>query len=170
MSEERDPHLHPGAKLSDTPCPRCGCYITRLFECHCGEVHSDYCDNCGRFTSIAPTESVRLSDFDDTCTHGHAAHVHSPEERQARIARGHARGREYVELFQWRAKHLGANESLFAILVKLGDPLGADALLPELPRELENVWSRFGHLDQDERTAYVRAWLWTRETESHRTE
>ncbi len=169
MSDERDPHLHPGVKLSDVPCPRCGCYLTSLFECNCGEVHSDYCANCGRFTSLPATDGVRMSDFDEKCEHGHAAHVHSSEEKQARVDRGMARAREYVELFRWRvAQHVSAKETgdLFAILMKLGDPLGGDALLPELPRELEAVWSRFGQLDQLERAAYARAWLWAREAEA----
>jgi hypothetical protein len=168
MSElDNDPHLNPPARLSDTACPKCGCYMTRHFECGCGEIHSDYCDNCGRFTSLALTESTQMSDFDEKCTHGAVAHNHAPAEKQARVDRGMARAREYVELFRWRAERVTGNENgdLFAILMTLGDPLGGDPHVAEMPDEMGAVWSRFGQLDRLERTAYVRAWLWARENE-----
>lgn len=38
--------------IADKPCTCCGCYEAFVFECNCGEVHSDVCYNCGRFVDI----------------------------------------------------------------------------------------------------------------------
>jgi len=72
--------------ISDTPCPRCGCFIVKKFECGCGAVHSDYCNNCGRWTTLLPTEYAALGDIDARCEAGRVPHEHSSEEKTARIA------------------------------------------------------------------------------------
>lgn len=77
-------HREPATVVGETPCPRCGCYLTRHFECGCGEVHDDYCVNCGRWVSLAPTEHVELS-IDAACTAGRVPHVHSAAEKRASI-------------------------------------------------------------------------------------
>lgn len=164
MTDERDPHLDPVAVVSAAPCPRCGCHITHHFECFCGEVHSDYCDNCGRFTSLGPTEYTKLGDFDERCTHGTAPHAHDAQERCARVDRAMAWYKRYIELFRWRtALSQLRGDELISLLMRMSDPLGGDPALPQLPRELENVWTHFGALPRDEREAIARAWVGARE-------
>lgn len=72
--------------IGATPCPRCGCHLVSLFECNCGEVHGDYCVNCGRSTSLSPSEHVNLSPVDVRCDAGPVIHEHSEEEKGKRIA------------------------------------------------------------------------------------
>lgn len=73
-------------RLADAACPRCACHIVREFRCNCGEVHSDYCENCGRFTACG-TEFTELGVTDEICAHGHAMHEHTHAEKKSRIAR-----------------------------------------------------------------------------------
>lgn len=72
-------------RLAGEECPRCGCWCVRNFECGCGEVHSDYCVNCGRFTSLARDEHVKLSEVDVRCARGRELHDHDEGEKLARI-------------------------------------------------------------------------------------
>jgi hypothetical protein len=73
-------------RLSKTPCPRCGCLAVRLFECDCGEAHSDYCVNCGRFTSLSPTSHIDLADgLYARCEQGAVPHDHPAAEQEARL-------------------------------------------------------------------------------------
>jgi hypothetical protein len=76
------PHAEPKAILRDTPCPRCGCHAARHFECFCGGMHRDYCDNCGRWTSLPPTEHTKPSRFDPRCSAGAVAHEHTDAEKK----------------------------------------------------------------------------------------
>jgi hypothetical protein len=69
-------HQEPELRLVDGPCPRCGCHMVRLFDCDCGEVHSDYCVNCGRFTSLGATEHTEMSEYDAPCVKGLVMHDH----------------------------------------------------------------------------------------------
>ncbi len=81
MTNHQDPEL----RLVDGPCPRCGCHMVRLFDCDCGEVHSDYCVNCGRFTSLGATEHTEMSEYDAPCVKGMMMHDHPSSEQVARI-------------------------------------------------------------------------------------
>jgi hypothetical protein len=83
-------------RVSDEACPRCGCHLVRAFACNCGAVHSDYCVNCGRFTSLCRMDYVELSELDVPCVEGAVPHVHAPEERAARL-------RAYMESVRSRA-------------------------------------------------------------------
>ncbi len=74
-------------RLNDRPCPRCECWVVRTFNCYCREVHSDYCDNCGRWTSLTPEEHATLSRFDATCWKGDILHEHDPKERTEAVRR-----------------------------------------------------------------------------------
>lgn len=38
--------------IADKPCTACGCFEAFVFECNCGQVHSDICFNCGRFVDM----------------------------------------------------------------------------------------------------------------------
>lgn len=71
--------------LHDSSCPRCGCHQRRHFECGCGAVHDDYCDNCNRWSSLPANEHVELSELDAPCSAGKADHVHTEAEKSARI-------------------------------------------------------------------------------------
>jgi hypothetical protein len=71
--------------IAESPCPRCGCYLARHFACNCDAVHSDYCVNCGRFTSLGPKEYVDLYAYDALCEHGAAMHQHPYEEKEKRM-------------------------------------------------------------------------------------
>jgi hypothetical protein len=64
------------AKVNDKACPRCGCFMVKHFDCNCGEVHGDYCLNCGRWASLKPNEHVKLSEFDTRCEKGAVEHTH----------------------------------------------------------------------------------------------
>lgn len=83
--------------IAAVPCPRCGCYLTRHFACNCGEVHSDYCVNCGRFTSLSPSKSIKLSPNDARCEAGPTMHAHPFEEKAQRMAAVHELIRQEVE-------------------------------------------------------------------------
>lgn len=75
------------AVLNDVACPRCGCWLKKNFECGCGAVHSDYCVNCGRFTTLPPYQTLELCEgFGQArCEKGPVMHNHPPEERAERI-------------------------------------------------------------------------------------
>ena len=73
-------------KLYEDPCPRCACHVVYEFQCNCGEVHGDVCQNCGRFRS-AGKRSTELGITDEICTHGYVMHDHLPAEKTARIDR-----------------------------------------------------------------------------------
>lgn len=73
------------SRLNDKPCPRCGCYLIRSFVCGCGDVHEDYCCNCGRWTILPVTEHATLGHVDIRCDAGPVAHVHSEEEKSQRV-------------------------------------------------------------------------------------
>jgi len=66
-------------RINDEPCPRCGCFVVRHFECNCGQVHADTCINCGRYTfpALARDEYTTLSEFDVACTAGPVMHEHT---------------------------------------------------------------------------------------------
>ena len=66
------------AQINTVACPRCGCWLKKEFDCNCGQVHDDYCGNCGRWVSLPPTEHVELSNFNDPCTAGPVMHEHRP--------------------------------------------------------------------------------------------
>lgn len=66
--------------VRDAPCAGCGCYAAKHFECNCGEVHSDYCVNCGRFVD-ADSPPV-LSVHDRRCKHGAVVHDHPWSEKE----------------------------------------------------------------------------------------
>jgi len=68
--------------LNTVDCPRCGCWLKTLFEGGCGQVHSDYCVNCGRFTSLPRAEHTEKCLGDRQCTFGPVMHVH---DRAAKI-------------------------------------------------------------------------------------
>ena len=69
------------AFLATSACPRCGCFQLRHFECRCGEIHSDYCDNCGRFSSLKSDEYIELSPINVRCENGPIVHVHDRVKR-----------------------------------------------------------------------------------------
>jgi len=79
--------------VSGTPCPRCGCHLVKNFKCGCGEVHSDYCVNCGRFTTLGPTEAIELGPYDARCGSGLIAHEHSDEEKAERLEKAFKKAR-----------------------------------------------------------------------------
>ena len=66
--------------VRDTPCAKCGCYAAKHFECNCGEVHGDYCVNCGRFVN-AHSPPV-LGVHDRRCKHGAVPHDHPWSEKE----------------------------------------------------------------------------------------
>lgn len=69
-------------------CPRCGCHVRKHFECNCGEVHDDYCLNCGRWCSLGVAEHVELDQLlDAPCERGAVMHEHPSEEKTTRIDR-----------------------------------------------------------------------------------
>ena len=74
-----------GPSVSATPCPRCGCHVVKHFECGCGEVHKDHCANCGRWTSLAPNEHVKLAPSDERCALGATPHDHHPEDTAGHV-------------------------------------------------------------------------------------
>jgi hypothetical protein len=63
------------------------------FACNCGAVHSDCCDNCGRFTSLARDEHIEMCESDAPCDKGQVEHIHTDEERSKRIDAFFARAR-----------------------------------------------------------------------------
>lgn len=65
-------------EIDDVDCPRCGCYLKRKFVCNCGSVHSDVCDNCGRFTTLGRTEHIEMCLIDQPCNAGPVLHDHTP--------------------------------------------------------------------------------------------
>jgi len=73
-------------RLGSEPCPRCGCWLVNQFTCNCGEVHSDHCVNCGRWTfpHLARDEYTELDETDVACTAGTVLHEHDPAEKAAR--------------------------------------------------------------------------------------
>jgi hypothetical protein len=57
-------------KVATEPCVACGCHLVSTFECNCGAVHGDYCENCGGFLGLDMWWSGR-------CTAGAVEHVHT---------------------------------------------------------------------------------------------
>jgi hypothetical protein len=80
------------ATVRPDPCQRCGCHVTWFFQCNCGEVHGDVCDNCGlkRGTDV-PAKLLKLGETDAVCAYGPVMHRHPSEERVARIDAWHRR-------------------------------------------------------------------------------
>lgn len=75
-------------EINTVDCPRCGCFLKKKFLCNCGQVHSDYCGNCGRFTSLSRTEHVEPCLFDQPCNAGPVHHDHqrmSVDEMRRRV-------------------------------------------------------------------------------------
>lgn len=72
--------------LNDKGCSRCGCWLKKHFKCGCGDVESDYCVNCGRWTTLGQGVFVELSEYDVRCEVGSVMHEHHPEEKSTRIA------------------------------------------------------------------------------------
>jgi hypothetical protein len=69
--------------LRDDACKKCGCFEAFIFECNCGQVHSDVCYSCGKFVDAAidPGEvlmlgEVRESIFEQHCGAGRTEHKH----------------------------------------------------------------------------------------------
>lgn len=67
--------------LNTVDCPRCGCWLKSLFVCGCGDVHSDYCVNCGRFTSLPRSEHTEKNMGDRQCEFGPVMHEHSDDDK-----------------------------------------------------------------------------------------
>ncbi len=77
---------NPDTKLNDKPCPKCGCYLIANFNCFCGEVHSDYCVNCGRWTELQPNQYINFTPIlDERCSIGRVYHEHSEKEKSNRL-------------------------------------------------------------------------------------
>lgn len=70
---------HEESVVRDIPCDRCGCYAAKHFECGCGEVHGDYCVNCGRFVDADSPPVLGL--FDQRCEVGAVPHDHPWSEK-----------------------------------------------------------------------------------------
>jgi hypothetical protein len=81
------------AKLLTAPCPRCGCYVAKHFDCNCGAVHDDYCINCGRWVSLPSDQYTTLTELDEACEKGAVLHEHSDEEKKHRLDAFYARVR-----------------------------------------------------------------------------
>jgi hypothetical protein len=68
-------------RIAIDPCVACGCHLVSTFECNCGEVHGDYCENCGGFLGI-PHASIEDQNggigmwWAGRCTAGAIDHVH----------------------------------------------------------------------------------------------
>jgi hypothetical protein len=62
--------------ISDKPCTRCGCYEAFVFECNCGQVHSDICYNCGRFTDMVHEPVDGTDRWERRCSMGPVEHTH----------------------------------------------------------------------------------------------
>lgn len=68
--------------LADKPCTACGCYEAFVFECNCGQVHSDVCYNCGGFVDMEHEPIEQQNEglsmwWAGRCTAGHAEHEHT---------------------------------------------------------------------------------------------
>lgn len=67
--------------IADKPCTACGCFQAFVFECNCGEVHSDVCYNCNGFVDV-PHEPVEAQNegldmwWAGRCTAGSVEHEH----------------------------------------------------------------------------------------------
>jgi hypothetical protein len=90
--------VRPDVRIRPTGCPRCGCHLVYLFQCNCGAVHSDTCENCGRAVDVpAPASEPSFDQLDPfgltgvVCTAGPVAHAHTDEERSGRVDAFHAR-------------------------------------------------------------------------------
>lgn len=70
-------------RLNNKPCPRCACFLIDHFRCGCGAVESDYCVNCGRFTTADGL--TELTELDAKCEKGRVEHEHPSEEKTERI-------------------------------------------------------------------------------------
>jgi len=71
--------------LESTPCPKCGCYCSKDFDCNCGSVYDKYCTNCGRWRSLPVNQYVTIYGYDVRCELGPVMHIHSDEERNNRL-------------------------------------------------------------------------------------
>ncbi len=64
--------------LNNEDCPRCGCWTKKMFDCNCGQVHAEYCGNCGRY--VAPAlkrdEYIEPDSLVPPCTLGQVLHAH----------------------------------------------------------------------------------------------
>lgn len=67
------------AKLNVAPCPRCGCHLSKAFDCFCGAVHDEYCANCCRWRSLPDDKHVMMTTFDVPCARGNVEHNHEGE-------------------------------------------------------------------------------------------
>lgn len=68
--------------LADKPCTACGCFQAFVFECNCGEVHSDVCYNCGGFVDMTHEPIEAQNDGLDMwwagrCADGQREHTHT---------------------------------------------------------------------------------------------
>jgi len=73
--------------IADKPCTCCGCFLAFVFECGCGQVHSDVCASCSRFVDMLhkPVEELNAeweAEFpgdpppETRCTAGSVEHQH----------------------------------------------------------------------------------------------
>ena len=90
--------MRPGVRIRQTGCPRCGCHLVYLFDCNCGAVHGDVCENCGRSVDVpAPADNPSFDQLDPfglngvACAAGPVAHEHTDEERTGRADAFYAR-------------------------------------------------------------------------------
>ena len=69
-------------KVATEPCVACGCHLVSTFECNCGAVHGDYCENCGGFLNM-PHDPIETENeglemwWAGRCTAGAVDHVHA---------------------------------------------------------------------------------------------
>jgi len=142
--------------LSPVPCPRCSCYLVRHFDCFCGEVHSDYCSNCRRWTSLELHEYAEMDAWNEVCRAGPVIHVHTAEEQSQRLKKQLDMVKQYEKLFKWRDMLTDRyGEDLIWLLAGLGG-YPADF---RLPPELVSAWESFGKLDEDTRFRYAKAFV-----------
>jgi transcription elongation factor Elf1 len=67
-----DGDLHEnGRRVNDVACPRCSCWVVIR-----AEDGLEFCGNCGRYTSLSPTEFTDLGVYDKRCDVGKQLHAH----------------------------------------------------------------------------------------------
>lgn len=73
--------------VADKSCTVCGCFEAFVFECNCGQVHSDVCYHCGRYVdmqhkSVEEMNAEWAAEFpgdpppETRCTAGQIEHAH----------------------------------------------------------------------------------------------